>query len=353
MKFKDLFRFRAVWMGIAIILVVLFHYKIIFQNTGVFSAGIFTFFWRLGYSGVDIFVFASGIGCYYSYEKLKSLRGGEDICMIDFMKNRMKKLLPAWFLFLPFWIASKYILEDFDLRAVVGNVFFLQFFTRQGKAFNWYVSAMWVFYFLTPYIHVYLKKAGSLKMAAAVALSIISSIPFLSNADFLIMMTRIPLFVIGMIFADISFRTELISKKIIYLLLCLMILGTGALFVVQKKFMSIAMTYGLGWYPLILITPGLCIIISWLSSFAENKKVISVPFRLLQWLGKYTFEIYLLHLLIMETVYRLDVNKTIDKGSLLIQAASVIALVPLTILLCMGEKAVKNLFVRAGKKAVE
>ena len=74
MTLRDTFKYRSIWMGFAILWVVFYHINIPINNTPIF------FLKTFGYGGVDIFIFASGIGCYYSYLRDRS--------PLDFIKRR-------------------------------------------------------------------------------------------------------------------------------------------------------------------------------------------------------------------------------------------------------------------------
>ena len=52
--------------------------------------------------------------------------------------------------------------------------------------------------------------------------------------------------------------------------------------------------YGLYWYPFILIAPGLALSINWLAGRMDSSP-FSVIVRFISWMGKYSFEIYLIH----------------------------------------------------------
>ena len=63
MKINGIIKYRSVWMAIAILWVILFHATVTIDNTAL------SFIKEIGYGGVDIFFFASGLGCFYSLSK--------------------------------------------------------------------------------------------------------------------------------------------------------------------------------------------------------------------------------------------------------------------------------------------
>ena len=62
MKYSDLFKYRSVWMGFAISWIFFYHMG--FDIT----IPVISQFKQIGYAGCDIFLFASGLGIYYSLD---------------------------------------------------------------------------------------------------------------------------------------------------------------------------------------------------------------------------------------------------------------------------------------------
>ncbi len=56
---------RGIWMALGILWVVFFHTTLFFEYQFMNDIKLF------GYGGVDILLFASGMGCFYSYKKQK------------------------------------------------------------------------------------------------------------------------------------------------------------------------------------------------------------------------------------------------------------------------------------------
>ena len=77
MTLKEAIKYRKIWMGFAILWIVFFHF-------GYKLPDPFSVIQSSGYSGVDIFFFASGIGCYLSYSRDKNAAA--------FLKRRFIKI---------------------------------------------------------------------------------------------------------------------------------------------------------------------------------------------------------------------------------------------------------------------
>lgn len=302
MSISKIIKYRNVWMGIAIIWVIMFHSSFIINNS------ILRFIKYIGYGGVDIFIFASGLGCYYSLNK--------DSDINKFLKRRFKKLIPTFWCFLIFYFIFKIKLGNMPINAIVGNIFCIQSFTNKGNSFNWYICAIWLLYILAPYFYNHTNKIKNIfETLIFVLFLVILSVPFFKNYNYLIMVTRIPLFFIGMCFARLSLEKDYkLSKKDIIILIILMLIGFIILKISFNKYLSYLSKYGLFWYPYILITPGLCITISLLCNLIDTKKIGNLIVKLFNYIGNNTFELYLTHLLVFNIV-KLMYSYTIIKSN--------------------------------------
>lgn len=68
MNFKNITKYRYVWMALSIILIFLYHLEISTNNQLLLKI------FSVGYMGVDIFMFSTGLGLYFSYKNSSSLR---------------------------------------------------------------------------------------------------------------------------------------------------------------------------------------------------------------------------------------------------------------------------------------
>ena len=135
-KYEDIIKNRSVWMGIAIIMVCIFHYM---DGNGLIVYTIKGFC----QGAVDIFFFASGIGCYHS------LHNNSNVW--DFFKKRIQRVYFVWLPFIIIYMIFTTVLgEKYNLFQVIGNLFCVGARAGVGNAFNWYESALWIFYILVP-----------------------------------------------------------------------------------------------------------------------------------------------------------------------------------------------------------
>ena len=310
MYFKDLLRFRQAWLGLALLWIVLFHLPL---DLGALNPPKL-----VGYGGVDICFFASGIGCFYSLNA--------DSNIGNFMKRRLRRLAPTYIVFIVIWLSYQYVTGNFNFQMAIGNLFALQNFTGLGYDFNWYISAIFLFYILAPYFVAIVKQASPVQKVMFLLFLIACSIPFWNANTYIITITRLPIFYIGMLFADMCKKDMKITSMHVVCLVAGFILGVVALGAVYFLLPQYRWSHGLYWYPFIVITPPLCIALSYILMRIERIKVIKpiVSFFLL--CGDYSFEIYLVHIFLISCISTVISAFDLSRFSYLIWTAGSILL---------------------------
>ena len=287
MKLEKMLKYRSVWMGIAMLWVVFYHS---FPVVGGYS-----FFKNIGYGGVDLCLFASGVGCYYSLSK------SDDV--FEFTKRRFVRIFPTYWCFLPFWFLYAFKAFEMTVPDVIGNIFGVQNFTGKGNAFNWYISAILLFYILAPFLKKRCDKCDTaFKQAVVILILFAFTVPFWNSSTLIITISRLPIFYIGMLFGKLSKNGVKLDFLKSFLWIAVSVVGFVMLWLAFKKYGEYRWSHALYWYPFILITPGLCIAVSYLMNLLDKSKASSWIVKLLSLIGKYSFEVYLVHILIFDTV---------------------------------------------------
>lgn len=289
MEIKKIFKYRNIWMAFAILWIMLFHSSININSV------IFNEIKKIGYGGVDIFLLASGLGCYFSLEK--------DSDIYNFIKKRFLKLMPTYWIFLLFYFIFKFITSQISINSIIGNIFCIQNFTGLSNDFNWYMSAIWLLYFLAPYLKKIVDRIDNHKQFLAIlCIFLILSIAFWNSNILIITITRIPIFFVGMYIAKYSQDFEQLTKTRFKILIFLMLLGFFILKIFFEIYHSKMWSHGLYWYPFILITPGLCLVISYLCQKIDEYSIGRKILKVFQKIGNNTFEIYLVHIPLYELI---------------------------------------------------
>ena len=316
---KQYFKYRDVWMGLGILLVVFYHSP--FAAEGLKVLG---FVKRFGYGGVDLLVFSSGLGCYYSLGRRSHS---------EFYLRRLMRVGPIYWLFLIPWTIYK-SLNYVSFRQTVGNIFFVQHLTKQGGEVNWYVTAMWIYYLLAPVFRdIIVRRKRTWEHLAVVFLLLLCSMAFWRDASWLLMVTRIPVFYLGMALGDMAERggsegespagtgnapavssgaagtgspASGISGRTLTAASAVSLLA-GLLFLlpVSRLDETYLWTYGLWWYPFLFIAPPACLFLSRLClTPGAERGLPGLMIKGLSALGRSSYGIFLVHILFFE-VYKL------------------------------------------------
>lgn len=285
--FELISRFRAELMGLAIISVVFLHTS---QLNIRFHFKAITFMREFCYGGVDVFLFLSGLGIFCSLSKNS---------ISKYIKNRIIKIVPTWWIYLIINVLISTFLLDkiLSLGQILGFATFSGYFAGLDNQGNWYIYAIMLFYLVAPIFYSLLKDSKNKAKTCfiLVLIAVLISFSFFNNYDLIIIFTRLPIFIIGMYFASNLNKGELRLKNWLISII-LTLVGFGVLAICIHKFSNLMWDYGLYWYPFILITPNLLLIVSKLFSLIESK--IKIVLVLLKYLGKSSLEILLAQILI-------------------------------------------------------
>lgn len=286
-------RYRGELMGFATLWVVFFHSPIrIPEWLPSFLREPLDIFRVLGYGGVDLFILVSGIGIYQSLSKNSPS---------TYIKNRFKRIYPIWAVYIVMVtiLAAVVLHNPYTFREFIGNISLFGHWSpalkHQG---NWYVFTIILFYIIAPIPFFLLRdsKRKTLTCAVLVTIALVGSTVFFSTNAFvtkhlLIAFSRLPLFIIGLYFsAALKERVMKAADWIICVIVFL--IGVALMVYILKHQQRLLWTYGLWWYPFILIAPTMALLLSKLFCICER------PFRhwhaVLRFLGKASLEIFLI-----------------------------------------------------------
>lgn len=262
-------KYRSQLMGIAILLIALFH-------SGYSSPNFEFINWmrRVGYIGVEIFLLVSGIGMYYS------LKGSDKL--VQFYTKRLLRIMP---LYIPiiFIFGWRY---DFSWVDYILNITTLSFWVNT-PLFNWYVPAIVLLYLLTPFYMKVFNKKPLVTTLVAIALSF--PVMYLLPQHVYIFTCRLPIFFIGIYTGKLCYDKAQLGIKSLLVLFVAFIVGI-VLFKTKLTDSDLELT---------LIVPFMVIALCALFSVFKNYK-----FPALAFLGNYSLAIYLLYDLIADTFRR-------------------------------------------------
>lgn len=287
MALNKFFKYRNVWIGIAMLWIVFYHGGFLVMSENLLA------FKTIGYGGVDICLFASGIGCYYSLEK--------DPDALRFLKRRVRRLGPTYLCFIIPWILWYQWTSSMPLQAMIGNLLGIQSLSSWDYHFNWYIGGLVVYYIGMPYLKKITDAQSSIwKDLLVGVLLVVASIPFWGVGHLIIILSRIPVLYAGLVFAKMAKTGYVLKKSRVLLLLLVASAGVFLLFTWKKNCPDYLWSHGLYWYPFALIVPGSCVLVAALGEKLEKFRIFRWLYKFLEIVGVYSFELYLVHVFLFE-----------------------------------------------------
>ena len=319
-------RYRDELKGIAILWVVFFHSQLVL-------GGQWDLLRQLGYGGVDIFFFLMGSGLYHSLQKSTDLRG--------YVSRRLWRILPAYLPLLLVWMAVMYPTYNLTvteaIRGVAGNLTMTGYWLGTPKAYNWFANGQFFFLLIAPACYAVLinGKKPLLSLAALMVLAGLIGLACIGQ-DQMMGASRLPVFLLGMAFG-MDWKTDRKPGVVRAVYLVAFAVGLLVLLLSFARYQELLIDYGLYWYPFALITPALCVFAAWLFHKAQKASGVFAPLR---WVGRASFEIYLLNIWMVELAKRYGVTGAGVWGLLCI--GNLLAGIGYHLLVAQGVKMVRN-----------
>ena len=283
-------------MGFAILWVMLFHLRVPTDLTAI------DFFRSVGYGGVDIFLFLSGFGLYFSMSR-------KNFEIKKYYRSRFFRIVPEFWLVL---LVVFLVQMDFSARgfySLICKATTLGYWIGYRDE-SWFISCILFLYAIYPvYFGLFKKygmKASAYFIGAGFSLMLIYAlicILFYDNKNhggFIILTyARIPIFFIGAIFGHWAKDgcKIVLDKRLKIIGLSAAIIATFFLVLFQTYFYYALQTCSLAYLPYIIITPVLCIL---LAVFFEKYKTIDKIFTVM---GLMSLELYLCHIFIYKLFF--------------------------------------------------
>lgn len=263
-----------------------------------------------GYGGVDIFMFLSGFGIYFSYKK--------DDNYFSFIKKRFLRILPYNIVlcFVMMFVYNRTALETV-LDAVGLSIYF------RGNLVNWYTSLLLTLYVLSPlYIKLFNKKP---EIVTGLGIILVFLVCRLNNSyHFTYIWFRTAIYILGIYF---GWALDSKNKMNELFWIVLSVLGWVLMFCMYHYYRNDYQHV----YPLLLITPGLCLIL------AHIFDKITIFNKLFCFISKYTYQFYMIHLIVRDVMYNYygEINNIIriNQFDLFINIAAIIVAFLLSMLL--------------------
>lgn len=271
---------RSLLMGYAILGVLIGHI-LVFGGIEL-SSGYQVVNWLDGLVHTSGFLFLSGFGVYYSLHK-----NGD---ILEFYRRRFYRfLLPFLIMAIPFF-AIVCIVNGYGILQYLAYITTAEFWVNGNYHGMWYIAVSLLLYVITPpFTHLFTKCCRS-TFAQSLLLICISILLCYAVKYYFpnyyeqssIGLTPLPMFYVGFLFGDLSQRK---IGKSLKMMICLCLMVTILYFVDFS-------VYGIGFIVHHLF--GILLVCFFFKLLIDNK--VNLMLRAFDWLGKYTLELYILHI---------------------------------------------------------
>ena len=286
--------------GFCIVWVVLFHADAINEVEFLYSEPGFSWlaeFIGRGNVAVDAFLFLSGVSLFFAFAKKPTLK--------QFYLKRLKRLVPSvWIIFGVYWLI-RYAILKVDILGFLSRMTTLRFWVT-GDESIWFVSLIIVLYLLYPLFHraifcskrwTFLRFLGVLVVAYAVVIALRLLVPeWYDNTE--IALTRIPVFIMGCYAGKLVYEKKRVSVAwMVVALVCV-----AAFFIVfDQRLITLKIAkrffYAVGGVSIAVVLAGffeLC-------ERATKNPNLGLT-RFFTWVGGFSLELYLSHIMINQVL---------------------------------------------------
>ena len=276
-------RFRAEQMGAAMLFVILFHVAL---DRGDPFYGLR----RCGNVGVDIFLFLSGVGLWFSWVKTPDV--------LRFYRRRLLRIVPTWLV-----VATAFYLPDYlgarrfsrSLVDLIGDITINWDFWLHDELTFWYVPAIMALYLVAPW---YMRLVQSrpvyrwLPLLMVIWCVMVQWVLPIHHAvgHIEIFWSRVPIFFIGINFGEMVRMRRQLSGEAVWLLLITFLMTFGTcLYLEQVRH---------GHFPLFVermlyIPFTVCTVLVMNRIFRRMPQWVNSSFR---FVGALSLEAYLIHI---------------------------------------------------------
>lgn len=287
---------RSAIMGFAILWVMSFHLRVSVDFIP------FMMLRKIGYGGVDIFLFLSGFGLYYSCSK-------ENFNKRLYYKNRFKRILPEFWIVLVvvFILQRDFSCQSFYTLICCASTLGLWVWGKIPYVL-WYISCILLFYAIYPQYYSLFKKYGIIVPLLCIGGGFVIMVSYALFCIFfhdienvggeaVYAYARIPIFFLGSIFgwlAKNDGKITLNNTQKIFALVTVLLLFIASVGVAKIYPSNILRVCSLFFIPFIIVTPVLCIILAVLF----NK--INIMDKIFAYIGSLSLELYMCHVYIFK-----------------------------------------------------
>lgn len=233
-ELENISRYRGELMGVAMLFVILFH-------VGLPRDDMFFGLRRMGNIGVDIFLFLSGMGLWFSWTKHPDTK--------DFYLRRWLRIYPAWLI-----MSSLYYIPDFlcphlvhhaghstNIIDLIGDISINWDFWLNNELTFWYIPTTMMLYLVTPFYLKLIIKHPIYRWAPIVMLMWCILVQYVTPIHEIvghleIFWSRVPIYFIGINMGAAIKRKERMDGTAIWMILLMFFMAlASSIFLEQVK----------------------------------------------------------------------------------------------------------------------
>lgn len=278
---------------------------------------------------MDVFLVLSGLGLYYSWKRLPD-------AAVFYRRRLARVLVPYLMVALPGWAWLDLVHDDAGVPRLLGDITFVTFFTDDVKWF-WYVLISLVCYAMFPHVfsaldgacdHVsaWLRTLLMCGLCMQLVMMLDQYDPGLyDNVD--IAVNRVPSFIVGCLVGKLSYERRRLSMKGVLAGLAIVVLLLYPLRMATTPVVQVLLRALLDFLGCIC---GIVLLSRLEASPSTGLRGIhDAVCRILGWFGRYSLELYLLHVLVRKVLNVTGHSAAFPQYEMVVVLAALMLSVPL------------------------
>ena len=225
-ELANISRFRGALMGIAMLIIILFHVDLA-------RSDMFFGLRRMGNLGVDMFLFLSGIGLWFSWMKTPSYR--------HFYFRRLIRIYPAWLIIAClYYLPRLHVHDAASLVNLIGEIGFNWNFWLHDELSFWYIPAIMMLYLFAPPYMELIRRHSVYRWLPVVMIMwciLVEGVTPTHHAvgHLEIFWSRVPIFFIGINMGEMVRQKRTIDGQGIWMLIIMFVMTSVSCFFLEQE----------------------------------------------------------------------------------------------------------------------
>ena len=225
-ELANISRFRGALMGIAMLIIILFHVDLA-------RSDMFFGLRRMGNLGVDMFLFLSGIGLWFSWMKTPSYR--------HFYFRRLIRIYPAWLIIACLnYLPRLHVHDAASLVNLIGEIGFNWNFWLHDELSFWYIPAIMMLYLFAPPYMELIRRHSVYRWLPVVMIMWCILVEWVTPIHHAvghleIFWSRVPIFFIGINMGEMVRQKRTIDGQGIWMLIIMFVMTSVSCFFLEQE----------------------------------------------------------------------------------------------------------------------